>query len=273
MIYRLLLLALTGSLIAAPPDQVDRWKKAELRPAWQTAADKLIVRYGRYADIYERLEKARATGVPAQFIFGFHERESSGSFAHHLHEGSSLRARTKYVPKGRPKDGSPPFEWYPSALDALYDYERLERRDWKNMQSALQAAESYNGLGYQSRGLISPYLWSGTNLYSGRGKFTSDGKYDPWGVEAQIGVCAILKRMEQRGIPLPLAFRNSEPKPEPVEPVRVPIAFAPPKVTLPVPEPSPVVPVPEPPRAEKPADPKPEPKPATLWLKWFIDLF
>ena len=48
-------------------------------------------------------------------------------------------------------------------------------------------------------GVPSPYLWSGTNVYT-RGKFVRDGVYDPNAVSAQIGAVALLKRMAALGI-------------------------------------------------------------------------
>ena len=203
---------------AGEPDQAARWKSAKLRPEWFNTADKIVSAWLRDKAIYQKLEAARANGVPAQFIIGFHERESSRDFKAHLHEGSPLNRRTRFVPTNRPSVWLPPSDWYSSALDALYDYEHLDRRDWKHTQSALQAAESYNGLGYQSKGRVSPYLWSGTNLFE-RGKYTGDGKFDPMARDQQIGVAAIMLGFQRRGITLPEAL---EPKAQPVIPAPTP---------------------------------------------------
>jgi lysozyme family protein len=61
--------------------------------------------------------------------------------------------------------------------------------------------ESFNGFGYRRHGLASPYLWSGTSLYL-RGKYVSDGRFDPLALDGQLGCCAILKRMLSRGLSL-----------------------------------------------------------------------
>jgi lysozyme family protein len=63
----------------------------------------------------------------------------------------------------------------------------------------LDRTEGYNGWGYRNRGVPSPYNWSGTNIYDS-GKFTSDGHYSPSAIDQQLGVCAILKRMEEKGV-------------------------------------------------------------------------
>ena len=61
-------------------------------------------------------------------------------------------------------------------------------------------AEVYNGLGYYNNGKVSPYLYSGTNLYtSGKyvevkdknGKYISVYKKDK--VDKQVGVYLLLK--------------------------------------------------------------------------------
>jgi lysozyme family protein len=206
---------------AAEPDQVARWRDAKLNPKWSIASDKAVTLFTRTRDVYDRLEKARGNGVPAQFIFGFHMRESDNSFRCHLHEGSPLTHRTRDVPKNRPPVWAPPFDWFTSALDALYDYEHLERRDWQHAQPALQAAESYNGLGYQRRGVPSPYLWSGTTIYQG-GKYVRDGVWSATALDQQLGVCAVLLRMRERGMEIPAALRPPAPKPTPAPPAPEP---------------------------------------------------
>lgn len=143
----------------------------------------------------------RATGVPAPVLFGLHYRESDNNFKCHPHEGSPLTHKTKYVPKGRPP-GEPPFTFLQSAEDAYYSFEHLERRNWKEIGAVLENSESFNGLGYKKRGLVSPYVWSGTDRYE-RGKFVADGRFDATFVDKQLGVAAILLRMRERGVTMP----------------------------------------------------------------------
>ena len=54
--------------------------------------------------------------------------------------------------------------------------------------------EGYNGLGYASRGVPSPYLWAGTNQYKA-GKYVRDGVYDPSHVDVQPGCAGMLLAM------------------------------------------------------------------------------
>jgi lysozyme family protein len=58
--------------------------------------------------------------------------------------------------------------------------------------------ERSNGLGYQKRGLFSPYLWGGTTLYE-RGKFAG-GVWDPNAVNAQVGAVALLRRLQDKNV-------------------------------------------------------------------------
>lgn len=140
---------------------------------------------------YEVVEKE--TGVPWWFIGVLHYREASLSFKTHLHNGDSLSARTKNVPKGYPKTGSPPFTWEYSAVDAL-KYDKLTGLEWSSMQKALDRAERFNGVGYRSRGLPSPYVWAATSVQK-IGKFVEDGKFSATTWDKQLGVAAIWKAL------------------------------------------------------------------------------
>lgn len=179
--------------------QESRWFEAEIHPQWVSRVDAAVDRYVANRSRYATIEKMRPSGVPARVVFVLHGRESTWSFRHHLHEGSPLTARTRWIPKDRPAAGNPPFTFEESAEDALYVLKSMHRWDWSALQPLLQNIERYNGLGYQRRGLPSPYLWSGTTAYV-RGKFVADGKFSKLAVDKQIGCATILKRMRQRGI-------------------------------------------------------------------------
>jgi len=153
---------------------------------------------------YVAIEKMRPGGVPSAVVFTLHGRESTWSFKKHLHEGSLLTSRTKWIPKGRPK--APPsngsvYTFEESAEDVLYKLKDLESVDWTKCDNSLYTIEKYNGLGYLKyhKDVLSPYLWSGTNHYTS-GKYVADGKFSQTAVDKQLGTCAILKRMTSRGI-------------------------------------------------------------------------
>src|SRR5207248_609153 len=105
---------------------------------------------------------------------------------------------TVHVPAGRPTAGQPPFSWEDSAIDALKLF-RVTDLDSQDLASVLSAIERVNGLGYQKRGVSSPYLWGFTSGYTG-GTFTADGVFDPRSQSKQIGAVALLRRLHDRGI-------------------------------------------------------------------------
>lgn len=163
------------------------WYEAKITDPsrFEWALNKIAQNESRYHQVEDK------TGVPWQVIAALHHREASGSFRCHLHNGDSLDARTVHIPRGRPIVGQPPFSWEYSAADAL-NMKNLREVDWDNLDEALDAIERYNGLGYRRKGLPSPYLWAGTNIYKG-GKYVADGKYDPSAIDKQPGCVGILK--------------------------------------------------------------------------------
>lgn len=163
----------------------------------QHSVDVVVRRIQKDRPRYEAV--SAKTGVPWYVIGGLHNMEASGSFACHLHEGSSLKWRTKYVPKGRPKTGNPPFTWEFSAIDALL-YDRMDQKNWKSLGASLSACEGYNGWGYAKfhRSTPTPYLWACTTVEK-PGKYTGDGAWSSTARSAQIGIAAIWKRLEALG--------------------------------------------------------------------------
>ncbi|GGI21007.1 TIR domain-containing protein [Bradyrhizobium guangdongense] len=84
------------------------------------------------------------------------------------------------------------------AVDALTLQGFPAATDW-SIARTLYCLEGLNGFGYQSRGINSPYLYGGSNLYgppeARGGKFVRDHVFDPTFVDAQLGVATILKTL------------------------------------------------------------------------------
>lgn len=175
-----------------------RWNSATVGPDKLAAVNAIVDRIMAAKTRYVAVDSQ--TGVPWYVIAGLHNMESSGSWKHHLHEGSPLTGRTKYVPQGRPTTGKPPFTWEESAVDALI-YDKLDKVDWSKLENTLQACERYNGLGYQVHHpeTPTPYLWAATSIEK-PGKYVADGKWSASARSKQIGIAAIWKVMESRGI-------------------------------------------------------------------------
>lgn len=152
----------------------------------------IVARINKNLSRYQAV--AAKTDVPAHVIGALHNMEAGGDFTRHLHEGSSLRWRTRDVPKGRPlPPAQPPFTWEFSATDALV-YDRMGAKNWLEIGPALSAAEGYNGWGYAAFHKVtpSPYLWAGTSVERA-GKYVADGKWSSTARSGQIGVAAIWK--------------------------------------------------------------------------------
>lgn len=174
-------------------DAVALWKSATVLPDWAGRVKAQVGAIRKAQDRYEEIE--RRTGVPWQIIAVIHHLECSGSFGLHLHNGDPLSARTKRVPAGRPNVGNPPFSWEESAVDAVMmkSWHTVGRTNW-TLARTLDLLERYNGLGYRRMGRVSPYLWSGTQLYR-KGKYVRDGVFDPEAISKQVGVVPLLKAL------------------------------------------------------------------------------
>jgi lysozyme family protein/peptidoglycan hydrolase-like protein with peptidoglycan-binding domain len=150
----------------------------------QRIAAKIAANHSRYAIV------EAATGVPWWWIGIVHSLEAGLNFNAHLHNGDPLNTRTHHVPAGRPVTGEPPFSWEESARDALVMKNYHRGLDW-NIGPSLERLEGYNGGGYRSKGVPSPYVWSFSTIYES-GKYIADHQYDPNAVSAQCGGAVLL---------------------------------------------------------------------------------
>lgn len=160
------------------------WAKATLRPERKatvlTRARKIATNKARYQQLEAR------TGVPWWWIAVAHNLEGGGRWDTYLGNGQSIARVTTIVPKGRG-----PFKSFEDgAIDAI-QLKGLEKIKVWDMPRALFLWEQFNGFGYVSKGINSPYVWSMTNLYT-RGKYVRDHVYDPNAVSDQIGAAAMM---------------------------------------------------------------------------------
>ncbi|GGX91938.1 hypothetical protein GCM10007160_19340 [Litchfieldella qijiaojingensis] len=167
--------------------------RSEHQASVERVVDHLCEQRSRYQSVGEQ------QGIPWGFVAVVHNMESSGDFSRHLHNGDTLERRTVHVPKGRPKQGSPPFTWEESAGDAL-SLKRLGAEiDW-SLAGTLYQLERYNGWGYRlfHPHVLSPYLWSFSNHYQ-RGKYVADGTWSDTAVSKQCGGAVLLRRLAEKG--------------------------------------------------------------------------
>lgn len=178
------------------PQYVALYASCKIRPERVDQVGWYRQRLLQYRPRYEAV--AARTGVPWWFIGVVHAMEASFNFSTHLHNGDPLTGRTVQVPKNRPVTWNPPNDWESSAVDAITYEKFVGLTDW-SVPRALYRWEGYNGYGYYSRNINSPYLWSFSSHYA-KGKFVADGTYDPNAVSKQCGAAVMLRTLEDTGL-------------------------------------------------------------------------
>jgi len=182
------------SLSDYTPGYIALFASCVIDPAKLSAIDATIARITVHGDRYKAVETA--SGVPWFVVALIHNLECDLSFLEHLHNGDSLSRPTVHDPANRPPGWTGKGTWEESALDAL-QYDRLTKISQWDLPQILFALETFNGFGYRSEGINSPYLWAGSNHYT-RGKFIRDHVFDRNAVSDQLGSAAILFRMVTR---------------------------------------------------------------------------
>ena len=174
-------------LTALRRSNAKRWADAKLTRNFSAVAKHLVS-----PDAKSRYQAVTAkTGVPWVAIAVIHERECSQDWTGSLAQGDPWNRVSVHVPAGRG-----PFDsWEDAAIDALRNCAPYAARnnDW-SIGGMLTVLEEYNGLGYASRGLPSPYVWSGTDQYRS-GKYVRDGVFDPNAVDSQLGCAGLMMAM------------------------------------------------------------------------------
>lgn len=136
-----------------------------------------------------------ATGLPFALLGSIHMRECSLNFNCHFQNGDPLRdnqgnhLKTIHVPSGLG-----PFDTWEES--ALADLRKRDLPDKWSIGLSLMFAEAFNGKGYHHRGVPTPYVWAGTDIYKG-GLFAADHHYNPLVWDHRPGVAAILKTLDQ----------------------------------------------------------------------------
>ena len=153
-----------------------------------------VLRFNEAAQTAERiipfipLYKAVSTqtNVPVVWLAAINERESSTNFKTYLGNGDLLSQPTRHVPAHRG-----PFKtWDLGALDALHQMGLAGLANW-TLDFFCYQSERFNGFGYeQYHNEVSPYVVGGTSLQT-KGKYTSDGHFNPNILDPQLGTLAI----------------------------------------------------------------------------------
>lgn len=184
----------TSPIATTSTDDVQRPKKPKLKfdPDFELnltkeqsdSIENIKKIFAENKDRYKAIEEE--TGVPAELVCAIHYREGGNNFGTYLHNGQKLGKRTTVVPKGK-------FftNWEAAAVDAIKSNPYYKNVKVDDYDSQLEYAERYNGLGYRKNGHVSPYVYSGTDKYTG-GKYVRDGRFNPKVVDKQVGIGPIL---------------------------------------------------------------------------------
>jgi lysozyme family protein len=164
-------------------------------------------------------------GIPQVWMATSFERESSSNFHTSPAQGDPLWERSVHVPRGlgpyiNHADSNPQHwvqAWARAAKDA-YHIDRLDTvgaANW-SWERACFEGELFNGFGPRGHGINTGYLWACTNHYS-RGKYVSDGVWNPNVADSQIGIVPVMFRMVELRPSLSLsnAFPSSSSAPMP----------------------------------------------------------
>lgn len=167
---------------------------ATILPVQERTLDTACNNLLKNEDVYQTLSDRLPNKIPTAFLMALSEREMSGNTHCYLGNGQSLSRKTTIVPKGRgPFLQSYPENFIVGGLDALH-LDGLDKiTDW-SMERAAYEAEWWNGWGYRSHGIPSPYVFGATSVQR-RGKYVSDGVYDASVMDPQLGVIAIIEEL------------------------------------------------------------------------------
>ncbi len=208
-------------------DYESKWKSCEIdyQPATVKAVAKRVLAVKQQCSFF--------WDVPWWFVALCWLRECNLDPRGCLHNGELIvgtKRKTKLVPAGR----GPFATWRDATADALVIKGYHKIKDW-SVGRVLFLFEGFNGYGYRTKGVPSPYLWSHTNHYADGswdddprgGKYYADHKWSADIYDSQIGVCAVLKALIEldpsvsfgdTSIPVPPP--PDIPKPEPVPPTK-----------------------------------------------------
>jgi uncharacterized protein (TIGR02594 family) len=171
--------------------------------------DKIV----QHKDKYLAVEKS--LGVPAAFTAIIHTRESAqdlGRFTSYIGNGQPLNKKTTIVPKNR----GPFMSWVDGVLDAftLKGYQKFKKEDW-TLERVVYELERYNGFGYRTKDVNTPYVWNFTNLYS-KGHFVADREFSATAVDKNIGgyVIYLLLEIADKDFSLNKEIKNDTPNTE-----------------------------------------------------------
>lgn len=158
---------------------------------------------------------ANKFNIPWIFFAVTHWKEASLRPEKQILNGQNWNRTTTIVPKGR----GPYSNWEEAAIDGVL-YKGLHKiKDW-SLENTLNILESWNGRGYERRGINTPYLWCGSQHYTSGG-YPRDGVFSASHVIKNVGCAVIIRHLHVQGIDTGISglgtVMGNTPIPEPVE--------------------------------------------------------
>jgi lysozyme family protein len=128
------------------------------------------------------------TGVPKLWAMASFEREAGSDYRLSPAQGDPWDEVSRNVPRGR----GPFASWADAAIDAyrLDGLDKVGAANWTWARGCYYG-ELFNGFGYRSHGVNTPYLWSWSNNYR-RGKYTADGEWSLSTIDQQCGMIPLI---------------------------------------------------------------------------------
>jgi lysozyme family protein len=179
-------------------EYVEFFRLAQPRPERAGDLGFYLTRLNKHRDRYQAV--GEPLGIPWYFIGCIHALEGGFDFNAHMFNGDPLTARTVRVPRGQPE--TPPangvsYTWEESATAAMR-FKGFDLDGEWSLPRLLYRWEGYNGFGYRSRGVPTPYLWSFSTLYD-KGRFVADHQFDPNARSKQAGAAIMVKGLVDEG--------------------------------------------------------------------------
>lgn len=178
-------LSMQPAFTALAPEYVSLLAAMQITRAAKSIAERVLL--GKHN--FDAVELK--TGVRKLWSLASFEREASSNFRLSPAQGDPWDRISVHAPKGRG-----PFQNFDAAAEDAYHLDKLDAVGLDNWTwaRACYEGEMFNGFGYRSHGIHTPYLWAGTNVYT-KGKYTSDGRFDPGVRDQQIGIVPLMVMM------------------------------------------------------------------------------
>ncbi|MDB5612066.1 MAG: hypothetical protein JWP25_8966 [Bradyrhizobium sp.] len=191
--------------VALQPEYEHDLAILQVKPSAVGEVDRLARKGLTVNAVAQYMRVQEAIGIPIPVQHSICTRESNADFSRSPAQGDRWDRVSVNVPRGI----GPFNSWYDAAI---YSWTKADKLNVLSvpawfMAYAMWKDEAYNGFGYRSHGVRSPYLVGGTNLQQ-IGRYAGDSNWvEEW--DTQIGTVPVMLRMIE--LMPSLAFGQSVP--------------------------------------------------------------